>query len=125
MRGRSEVPRRRVEPRLFAVVDDEALAEALALVEAVGVEVGLGRCDRHVLDAALPGQYFSASDLDQQSHRAVVDQGNPHAGAEDALRCVEALAEAAVERLGLAAVGRLAGGWPLAPPRRRGHSVPA
>ena len=58
-RGRSPAAMRwkrrplRVPVTAFAVVDDEVLAEALALVEAVGVDVGLGRGDRHVLDAAL------------------------------------------------------------------------
>ena len=54
VRGRVQVPRRRLGPRPLAVVDDEALAEAQALVEAVGVDVGLGRGDRHVFDAELP-----------------------------------------------------------------------
>lgn len=40
-------------------------------------------------------------DLDRHGHRAVIDQGHAHAGAEDALARAEALAEAVVERLGL------------------------
>ena len=64
------------------------LAEALALIEAVGVDVGPGRGDRHVLDAALgeprPGSLdqplADALTAPLSQHRERLQLGDPLAG---------------------------------------------
>ncbi len=77
-----------------------------------------GRCHPDDKDQARPEkeekEEVLAGDLEQERDRAVVDEGDSHAGSEDALLRVKALAEAVVEGLGRLARRRVDIAGPIA-----------